>query len=545
MATQEQLDAAAIDALALTSFMTSPSGTQTLNSAGVDIGTLTDAIATSGVTQFASLDALLASTDSFDAGQQVIILKQGVTLTIVDETIEAHCITAGGVRLIHPDGPYVIAITGQSNAAGANTDGPNPASPLVRIWDGEVGTWGSSDRTQTPLNRANPHGNLGSNNYALARAHRIAADTARPVFIIFDARGGQKIEEWVATGVNSPRYAALTAKISAAFATPVLTQSSIQKVDEIIFAQGEADFEDDFATYLGKLNTFRTQLRAETWCAFETPIYMMSPSDLHDRYQWRDAMAHLCSQIDTRCIFVSSNGLRTEYSETGSGDHTHFLGESLWEAGYTRIAETTGGESTPTCFYGRATGPVDATDATAMTTFRTLVSRDSWTTQVPPNGPAATGSISWGYQCIAEGNYTFALGYDNVTDNLANYGLLAGRDLSADSDADYFAAFGYQNTVSARYTLVSGRGHVAADEGGTIFGMFSEYASTQSDRVLLQVGIGNSTSTRSNGLSVRKSGQIEMKNLPVFLDQVTAIAGGLSAGSLYATPDGDLRIVTP
>jgi len=91
--------------------------------------------------------------------------------------------------------------------------------------------------------------------------------------------------------------------------------------------------------------------------------------------------------------------------------------------------------------------------------------------------------------------------------------------------------------------LVSGRGHVAADEGGSILGMFSEYDTAETDRLMLQVGIGNSTSTRSNGLAVRKSGQVEMKNLPVHDDQASAISAGLTAGSLFVTTGGDLKIV--
>lgn len=239
---------------------------------------------------------------------------------------------------------------------------------------------------------------------------------------------------------------------------------------------------------------------------------------------------------------MPANGLRTEYTQTGSGDATHFLGESLWEAGYTRIADATPAEATPTFFYGRATGPADATDATAMATFRTMVSRDSWTTDVPPNGPAATGSISWGNQCAAEGNYTFALGYDVATDNLANYGIASGRLVTADADADYFAGFGYQNTISARYTICSGRGHTLADEGAAVFGMFSEYTTPEADNVVFQVGIGASSSTRSNALSARKSGQVEMKSLPVYPDNAAAVAGGLTQGSIFQTAAGDLKI---
>lgn len=542
MTTQEDLDNAGIDARALTNFMTAPSGTQNPNSQGTDIGTLADMSLSDGKT-FADLAALMADTATHAVGTTIYALKEQAAYTVVGPAASVHLTTAGGTLLAHVAGPYVILVTGQSNAAGANDDGPNPASPLVEVWDGITGDWGSSDLTQNPMIRSSPHGNLGNNNYGLARAHRILHDTGRPVRVIFDAVGGQELNEWVGSGVSSPRYLALRTKVTAALATPVMVDAGITRVDEIIVAQGEADFNDSFDVYLDKLQQLRDQFRAESWFSLEAPIYMMSPSDLHDRYQWRDALVYLCTQRDNRCIFVTSNGLRTEYSETGTGDFTHFLGESIWEAGFHRIADASPTEGVPTCFYGRGTGPVDATDATAMTTFSTMVSRDSWTTEIPPNGPAATGSISWGYECIAEGNYTFALGYQCVTDNVANYGLLAGRALLAGPTADYFGGFGYQNTVSARYTLVSGRGHIVADEGATAVGMFSEYAAAETDRVMFQVGIGGSTSSRANAVTVRKSGTIEMKSLQAFADNAAAVAAGAVVGMLYKTPAGDLKVV--
>jgi len=544
MATQEELDNAGIDARALTSFVADPAGTTNPNSRGVDIGTLADvAFAGAASAQFADIPALIADTQQHTVGQTLFAQREGAVFEVATPTNAAHITTAGGVPLLHKDGPYVIVITGQSNAAGSNSDGPNPASPFVEIWDGVTNNWGSSDRTQNPLVRSTPHGNVGNNNYALARAHRIVADTGRPVRIIYDAVGGQEIIEWVGNGTSSPRYLGVANKVVAGLASPVLSQADKVVVDELIIAQGEADFNDDFETYLGKVQALRDQFRAEPWCALETPIYFMAPSDLHDRYQWRDAQAYLCTQKDNRCFFVPSNGLRTEYGLTGSGDYTHFLGESLWEAGYYRIANATATEGIPTCFYGRGTGPVDATDATAMTTFSTLVSRESWTTEVPPNGPAATGSMSWGYECAAEGNYTFALGYQCTSDNLANYGLIAGRANVADQAADYFGGFGYQNTLSARYTLVSGRGNIVADEGGTSLGMFTEYVSPEADPVVLQVGSGVSSSTRSNALTVRKSGAVEMKNLPVYADNASAVTGGAIAGAIYRTSAGELRVV--
>lgn len=547
MPTQQELDDAAADALALTRFMTEAAGTVNLNSGGADIGTLQatkDEIeATAGVTHYPDVATLLASTATYTVGSIVTTVYESALYEVVDGSVVPHLTTAGGVAMRHLEGPYLILITGQSNAAGANSDGPNPASGLVRVWDGVTDDWGSSDRTAAPLNRANPDGNLGNNNYALGRAHRVAEDTGRPVLVVFEAQGGQALDQWVGTGTASPRYAGLSAKMAGALASPLIVEYGKTMLDEVIVAQGEADFNDGFDVYLGKINTLREQFRAESWCGLATPIYFMSPSDLHDRYQWRDAMKHMCQQTDTRSIFVPTNGLRTEYSQTGSGDFTHFLGESLWEAGYTRIEDAVGGEGTPTFFYGRGTGPADATDETAMTTFRSIVSRDSWTSEVPPNGPGAVGSISWGFQCIADGNYTFALGYDCVSDDLANYGMLAGRQVTATSTADYFAGFGYQVTLEARYTFASGRGHTVADEGGVAHGLFSRYTAAEADPVAFQIGTGTSSSNRQSAFVVRKSGKLEAPGLPVHADDTAATTAGLVSGDIYRTATGEMRVV--
>ena len=223
MITSEQLDSASQDALALTRFMNEPAGTAVLNSSGTDVGTLADIPKSALGHVFQDTNDLVSSNENFTVDTLVKCIKESAVYRVVDSQTEAHIQTAVGVRLVHSLGPVLIAISGQSNAAGANADGPNPASPLVKIWDHVIGGWGSSDRTLNPLARSNPDGNQGNNNYALARAHRLADETGRPVYIVFDAQGGQPISEWVGTGESSPRFVALTAKINAALGTPIFT----------------------------------------------------------------------------------------------------------------------------------------------------------------------------------------------------------------------------------------------------------------------------------------------------------------------------------
>lgn len=542
MPTNDIFDNAEIDALALTQFLTQPSGASNLNSAGNDIGTLADVTAAIGPV-FHDTAALLADTVPHGVGTILQTANPKACYRVVAAPSVAHLTTSGNVGLWHVDGPYVIAISGQSNAAGVSPLGPNPASALVKTWDKPAVAWGGSDRTQAPWTHSNPDGNQGNANYALARAHHICEQTGRPTFIIFDAQGGSPIADWILPAPGNVRFQSLSEKIDAALATPDLAQHGITQIDEMIFAQGEADFESDFGTHLAALTDLMSAFRSMPWASVRTPFYMMAPSALHTRYQWRDALKQLCSVVDSRCYFVPLNGLETEFSTTGQGDNSHFLGMSVWHAGYDHIARAAATENTPNLFYGRGSGPADASDPTALATFSSLVSRESWTDESPPNGPAASGSISWGRECFADGNYTYCLGHDCSSANVANYGLVAGHSISATATTDYFAGFGFQNTLEARYVLASGRGHVVADEGGTAVGLFSQYASAQADPVLFQVGAGSSTSNRKNAFCVRKSGALEVKNLPLHADNTAAIAAGLSEGSIYHAGDGLLRLV--
>lgn len=158
------------------------------------------------------------------------------------------------------------------------------------------------------------------------------------------------------------------------------------------------------------------------------------------------------------------------------------------------------------------------------------------------NSVASTGSIAWGYACYPGGNYTFCGGYNVWTDNLSNYTILYGRELSSSSAGDYGAAFGYQNYLDAPYGFATGRGHTIADDYGAAVGKFSEYTTGQSDDVLFQIGRGSSGSP-SNSFAARASGILEAKNLPTYATNAAAVGGGMTVGQIYKTSTGELRIV--
>lgn len=510
------------------------------------------------------------------------------------------------------DRVYVVVITGQSNAAGANTGGPNPANSRVKVWDGTTNSWGSSDYLQNPFARAQPDGNVGNNNIGLSFAHRLVDETGARVFVIYDAVGGRPISDWVGAGTASVRYAAIKNKVVAALASPELTAAGKTKIDFLIYAQGEEDaLTHTYSDYLTSFTTLDTQFRAETWVDQNTPMFVMGMSGLHTRYQVWQAHLDYCENVNRNWIYVNSVGLKTQFDETGSGDFTHWLGVSLWYHGYYRIWNAMQDRGTShrqgfNSLYSRGSGPwrgqpdaialydnligyssriggVGVTDeyvgdgATTAFTLEVIggsissvtvngvvktsptdysVSGQTITFVVAPanghaivvtysqtiNGPAAVGSISWGYRCSADGNYTMAGGYRTSTNNLTNYSFIWGRETTFDANGDYSGGFGFQNSVTANYGLVSGRGNTVADAGGAACGQFSEYTTTQTDNVMYQVGIGTSTSVRKNGLAVRKSGIVEMKNLPVFADNAAATAGGLVAGQVYRTATGEVRI---
>ena len=412
--------------------------------------------------------------------------------------------------------PFVLMITGQSNACGARSGGENPASTNVKTWDGDRSVWGGSNYTQTPWSDSAPNGNLGNNNVGLSLAHRITAETGRPVYIIYDALGGRPIEDWMGSGTASVRWVSLQSKVAAALASTELASAGVTKVDVVMWAQGEENaLTDTFNAYTAKLETLVTQFRTSSWFDTQSPILIMGMSNLHTRYQVTWSQVAFCEIEDRNCIYVNSAGLKTQYDFDGTGDATHFLGAALWEAGYQRAwyalqsrAFTHRIVSTP-AFYARGSGPWHG-QATAIAQFDHLVSRESASSEFPFNSHAATGSIAWGYKCVADGNYTMAGGYQVATGNVCNYSLGWGRDITFSDAADYSAGFGYQNTLNAPYSFAAGRGHTVADSGSSALGMFSYYKTTQTNPVVHQIGIGTSLAAAKNAVTVRADGLVEL-----------------------------------
>lgn len=407
---------------------------------------------------------------------------------------------------------YIIVITGQSNAVGANNGGPNPGNPKVKVWNPRNSSWGSSDFTQNPFAYSSPDGNSGNNNIALSFAHRLVDEhKAEKVYIIYDAAGGRPIEDWISSGVSSVRYAAIKGKVEAALSSPEIITSGKTKIDFLIFAQGEENALTDTVTdYRTKLSTLDKQFRAESWMSDTTPMFIMGMSGLHMRYQVWQAQVDYCENYNRNCIYVNSAGLKTQYDVDQTGDYTHWLGESLWEHGYYRIWQAlhelgvTHRQQLPP-FYSRGSGVWNG-DGVAISGFASLVSSGSTTSDFPKNGPAASHAISWGYQCTAA-NYSLAGGYQNTLETGANYSVSWGRLNTFSAVAQYSSAFGYGNTINAPYAFAAGRGHTIADPNCAALGAFSEYKTSLADPVRFQVGTGTAAASPKTGFAVFESGR--------------------------------------
>jgi hypothetical protein len=339
-------------------------------------------------------DDISGAANAADLANFIASLASSTGASLVgygDETVEDALDTLLGDR-----GPVLIAIAGQSNAVGVWSDGPNPFDARVKTWNPLTLDWVSGGQfTAAPWTSINPTGNSSKNNFALAAAHRIARDTDRDVYIVFDALSGQSITQWVPS--TQPRYAALQTKIEAALATSVMVTAGKTEIDFLIWAQGEEDFQQNYSWYYNNLILLDKQLRAETWCSSTTPVYTMGVNRLGDRYMPQAAQKGFCynsigeqsPQYPNSWVYISNRSFRTEYVQnqidtgTGSGDNSHWLGIWLWHGGYDLVApawlygQRSNQYTDDGLFWGRSTGPATANDTQVVGSFSTLVSWDS------------------------------------------------------------------------------------------------------------------------------------------------------------------------
>jgi hypothetical protein len=250
--------------------------------------------------------------------------------------------------------------------------------------------------TAAPWTSSAPTGNSSKNNFALSAAHYIAEKTGRAVYIVYDARSGESITEWVPA--TQPRYAAIKTKIAAALASTELVAAGKTTIDFLIWAQGEENGAGvntmTFATYTTYITNLDKQFRGdpanpgvypgETWVEDFTPFFIMGMSPLHDRYQISPALQAFSNKSNGRWRYLSTRNLRTQGQDLGSGDYTHWLGASLWDGGYNVIGPAfvnnlpVNQEAESVLFWNRGDGTANSGTTTVISGFDTLV---SWTSR--------------------------------------------------------------------------------------------------------------------------------------------------------------------
>lgn len=236
--------------------------------------------------------------------------------------------------------PFLIVSTGQSNSNGTRSGGPNPAPALVKTWGGT--SWGASDYAAAPWVSLNG----GNNNIALALAIRKAEEEGRPVYVVHYAVGGASITNWSTGG----HFAILADKVQSALGTTELAEIDLSKDVAIVWAQGEADYTMTFDEYMGHFKTVMGKFRSTSWGHKWVPVCVMGMSPLHMQYAPTKVHHYYCEQVDRWCVFVNAAGMQTQYMVNGTGDNAHWLGDSLWEAGYYR------------CYNALKSAPVHAID---------------------------------------------------------------------------------------------------------------------------------------------------------------------------------------
>jgi hypothetical protein len=380
----------------------------------------------------------------YDTLGNVVYYQSSVNADSAQSRIDALAGTSG----IH-------GITGQSNALGKYAAGTNPAYSANKSWNPSTSAWGSSDWTRAPWSLAQPDGNSSCNNYVIGTMAYLYEKSQKPQYSVMDAYSGTSIAKWIkqdtftgngstqtfnltvpldaTTGSNNvtissvtvagvattayttttgiynyvdgtitftvapangaaivvnytaPRWYSFRTKTLAALASTEMAALGKTALDSLTWAQCEEDFTRASSWYLDKLQRLHAQ-------------FMVGPSGLHERYEAAKVIRNFCGATTQPANFwryVNSDGEQTQYDSTGSGDYTHFLGQSAFDIGYQRIgpaifAAATFGEYAPYApFWGRGGGDITPTDSTYIIKASSLVSWDSRT-----DGPQVRDSFT-------------------------------------------------------------------------------------------------------------------------------------------------------
>ena len=233
-----------------------------------------------------------------------------------------------------PAGGRLVLFGGQSNMLGHRlaTDGDKPASPYVLAWDnsGPGGTWHPAELGRAPFN---PVGER-PNNAALHFAVRLAEHTGEPVYLVGHAVNGSSILSWEDEAADN--LARLVLECTHALASPELRAAGIERVDTMLWHQGETDEPGatmvpwprltTLADYRAAFARMRAALARQPWWADDTRF--IAGELVRDGWLSQRNDFYRAGALDgPHDAVVSSEGLGH------TGDAAHFDGAALQALG--------------------------------------------------------------------------------------------------------------------------------------------------------------------------------------------------------------------
>lgn len=208
-----------------------------------------------------------------------------------------------------------FAGSGQSNGSGRGTGGAFTISPLVKVWNNanersDLASLGSA--WITPVRDQWPFDQNSGNNMFLHAANEVALRTGEEVRLVFVTKGGIGLSQWYASNAIQPMLARLLAVLGAA---------SVTMLDGLFWMGHETTDGVTLATWQGRWNAVKRELREAGHMTTETRVIMGECSNGHD----------VSNEFIEGC--EGAYTLRAPIKMFATQDGTHYTGDSLVRAG--------------------------------------------------------------------------------------------------------------------------------------------------------------------------------------------------------------------
>lgn len=206
-----------------------------------------------------------------------------------------------------------ILVIGQSNAIGYNSGiGSPPLSERIQQWDIPSQRFKNMQQGFVRTYAAESGGDAQSYPACFRFAELLQEHTGAKVNVLLLARGGTSITDWQSAGSS---YGDMKTQIE---------NSKVDKINYIIWQQGEADGAMANATYFNNLKNTIASLRGESFCSSSTPFIIgLVPMDFNGGYLNVQAGQIKLSQFENDNILLADSvGLNHV------GDTVHFDGAS-------------------------------------------------------------------------------------------------------------------------------------------------------------------------------------------------------------------------